>query len=343
VGGTRFLVTQSPIIIEPDATREWPTLRSLIGGMFDAVQTTYLYGWLKCAYVSLLAGKRTPGQALGIAGPAGCGKSLVQQLITLVLGGRVARPFQFMSGKTPFNSHLFGAEHLMVEDEIPSTTNTSRREFGAQIKAVTVNVDQSCHPKGATPVMLRPFWRLTITLNDEPENLMVLPPMDESLVDKIILLKASFKPMPMATATPDDKARFWDTLVSELPGLLAFIVDMEIPVEFRSDRFGITHYQDPELLARLNDLAPESKLLSIIENYLLVQRDPWQGRAEEIEREIVAHECPMHYEARKLLSWNNACGTYLGRLKQRMPDRITHAQVGSDRERIWTIRGVRTP
>jgi hypothetical protein len=37
---------------------------------------------------------------------------------------------------------------------------------------------------------LKPFWRLSITLNDEPENLLILPPLDESLGDKIMLLRA---------------------------------------------------------------------------------------------------------------------------------------------------------
>lgn len=332
----RFLVTKSPTII-PAAVRPWPTLEHLLVGMLGHEQLVYLFGWLKCARAAISSGKRSPGQALAIAGPAESAKSLLQKLTTLMLGGRSARPYQFMCGQTPFNAHLFGAEHLMIEDESPATDHKARRMLGAMIKSLTVNEDQSCHRKGDTPIMLCPFWRLTITVNDEPENLMVLPPLDESLEDKIILLKAERKPMPMPTATPGDREAFWNTLVGELPGLLAHVEGFIIPPELVSQRFGITHYQNPELLAKLDDLSPEFKLLAIVENHLLVGGQVWQGKASDLERAVTDSACPYYYEARKLLSWSTACGTYLGRLRRRHPARFVHAHTGEDRERIWTI------
>ena len=106
-----------------------------------------------------------------------------------MLGGRAAKPTEYMSGRTPFNADLFAAEHLMIEDEYGSTDLRTRREFGARIKDITVNDVQSCHAKNRwQAISLRPFWRLSISLNDEPENLMVLPPVDESLSDKLMLL-----------------------------------------------------------------------------------------------------------------------------------------------------------
>lgn len=332
----RFLVTRSPTIIPADA-RPWPMLESLLLGMLGEEQLVYLYGWLKCSRAALTTGKRAPGQAMAIAGPAESAKSLLQNLITLMLGGRSARPYQFMSGQTPFNAHLFGAEHLMIEDESPATDHKARRMLGAMVKSLTVNEDQSCHRKGDTPLMLRPLWRLTITVNDEPENLMVLPPLDESLEDKITLLKAERRPMPMPTATPDEREVFWNTLVTELPGLLHHIEAFVIPTDLVSQRFGIVHYQHPELLAKLDDLSPEFKLLAIVDNHLLTGGQTWQGKASDLERAVTDSGCPYYYEARKLLSWPTACGTYLGRLRRRHPARFIHALSGAERERVWTI------
>ncbi len=292
---------------------------------------------MKCARIALVERKFTPGQALAIAGPADAAKSLFQKIITVALGGRSARPYQFMSGQTPFNAHLFGAEHLMIEDESPATDHKARRMLGAMVKSLTVNQDQSCHRKGATPIMLRPYWRLSITLNDEPENLMVLPPIDESLDDKIILLKAERRDMPMPTATPADREAFWNTLMAELPAFLAYVESFEIPPALVSQRFGITHYHHPELLAKLDDLSPEFKLLAIVENHLLLADQTWKGKASDLERTLTDKDCPFHYEARKLLSWPTACGTYLSRLRRRHPNRITFARTGDDRERVWTI------
>lgn len=339
----RFLVTKSPTIV-PAVPGPWNMLRVILDGMLGAFQVVFLCGWLKCARVALVGRKFTPGQALAIAGPKDSGKSLFQNLITLALGGRSARPYQFMSGQTPFNAHMFGAEHLMIEDESPLTDHKARRALGAMVKAMTANVGQSCHRKGATPITLSPFWRLTITLNDEPENLMVLPPLDESIEDKLIILKAEKNPMPMPTATPEERAEFWRVLLEELPGFLAHVETFVIPPALVSQRFGITHYHHPELLAKLDDLAPEFKLLLIIDNQLLAHRAEWRGRAGDLEREITDDACLYCHEARKLLSWPTACGTYLGRLRRRYPGRITYAQIGEDRERVWTIYSrTRTP
>ncbi len=334
---TRFLVTKGPVVIAADPARPWPTLRAILTGMLGEMQLVYLFGWLKVARIALTSGKFAPGQALAIAGPAESAKSLLQALITLMLGGRSARPYQFMAGQTSFNAHMFGAEHQMIEDESPATDFKSRRTLGAMVKSMTVNQEQSCHRKHATPVMLKPFWRLSITVNDEPENLMVLPPLDESLEDKIILLKAERRPMPMPTTTPGEREHFWNTLVAELPGLIAHVEAFEIPAGLVSSRFGVTHYHHPELLAKLDDLAPESKLLGYIESVLLLGRSTWQGKAADIERILTDTCCSYSFEARKLFSWPSACGTYLGRLRRRYPDRFVYAQTGEERDRIWTI------
>jgi mono/diheme cytochrome c family protein len=213
--GGRVLVTDSPRLIEPKAG-SWETLKALLVGLltdehFD--QTPYLFGWLKVALESLRAGQRRTGQALAIAGPSGCGKSLLQQLITELLGGRMAKPFDFMVGATPFNAHAFTAEHLVIEDEAASSDIRTRRTFGAYLKGIAANTCQSCHAKNRQPVTLTPFWRLSIPLNDEAENLMVLPPLDESLEDKIILLRARWEAMPMPTGTDEERAAFWQVLV----------------------------------------------------------------------------------------------------------------------------------
>lgn len=332
----RFLVTKSPTII-PATPGPWDTLDGILAKMLGPQQSVYLYGWLKCSRAALISGIRSPGQAMAIAGPKDGGKSLIQNLITPALGGRVARPYQFMAGQTPFNAHLFGAEHLMVEDESPATDHKARRAMGAMVKSLTVNKEQSCHRKQGTPVMLTPLWRLTITVNDEPENLMVLPPLDESLEDKIILLKADKHSMPMPTATPAERDAFWNALVEELPGFLSHVEQFVIPPELVSQRFGITHFHHPELLSKLDELAPESKLLSIIDNSVMLDCMPWKGRASDLEREITDDDCQYHHEARKLLTWPTACGTYLGRLKRRYPARFINTQEGDDRERLWTI------
>jgi energy-coupling factor transporter ATP-binding protein EcfA2 len=343
-GEKRALVTESPRLVAP-APGEWPTLHQLIEGLLvsdECDQRHYFYGWVKVAVEALAKGSIRPGQALALCGPHDCGKSLLQNLLTVLLGGRSAKPYQFMSGQTTFNADLFEAEHLQIEDDQSSTDIRARRNFGTSIKAFCVNQSHRLHDKGRRAVNdLRPFWRVTITVNDEPENLMVLPPLDDSLADKLLLLRAFKRLMPMPTDSDAERAAFWARLVSELPAFVHFLTTWTIPDELRSSRFGVTHYHHPALVAAIDSLAPEQKLLGLLDGELFTSpaAGAWHGTAAELESLLTGANSRCAYEARKLLSWPTACGVYLARLAKRMPERITHDRDADSRR--WTIHPTR--
>lgn len=343
--GNRILITESPRLIMP-RRGEWPVLARLINGMLlhrDVDQRQFLFGWLQVAIGALLAGQIRPGQILVLAGPANCGKSLLQNLITELFGGRVAKPYRYMVGNTSFNGELFEAEHLAIEDEFSSTNITARRHFGARVKEFSVNEVQSCHGKHRQAVMLRPFWRVSITLNHEPENLMILPPMDDSLLDKFILLKAALNPMPMPTETLAQRAEFWGKMLAELPAFVHFLLnEFKIEDAFKSERFGVTHYHHPELIAAIAELSPESQLLSMIDGWFdsHVDRNELRGTAQQVESEI---RDQYGSDAGKLFSWPTACGVYLGRLQQQHPDRFRFHRSAELREWLVLRRGLKNP
>ena len=338
--GRRVLVTDSPRLIEP-AQGDWPKLRALVEGLLkdgEHDQTPYFYGWLKIAMEALRAGHVRPGQVLAFAGPHGCGKSLLQSLITLLLGGRDARPYRYMRAGTEFNAELFGAEHLVIEDEQPSNDLRARRNFGTRIKEMTVNSGASCHGKGRQAISLKPFWRLSISLNDEPENLMVLPPLDESLVDKIILLRASRSKMPMPTNSNEEREAFMAALLGELPAFVGSLLAWEIPAGLASPRFGITHFQHPALVEALSHLAPEMRFLQLVETEIFRhgRREPWEGTAAELEAVLMRAESRCARDVRRLLHFPNACGTYLARLADKTAPRVEKHRSADARK--WTIR-----
>src|SRR5262249_60300745 len=102
IGERRVLVMESPKLIEP-REGDWDMVGAILNLMLGTMQLTYLFGWLKVAIESLRSRVWRPGQALVLCGPADCGKSLTQDLITLLLGGRSAKPHRYMSDATPFN------------------------------------------------------------------------------------------------------------------------------------------------------------------------------------------------------------------------------------------------
>ena len=344
-GAGRILVTSSPTIIAP-SPGQWPTLKKLMQNLFGQ-QLPYVMLWIKVAYECLASRNFRPGQALVMCGPPGCGKSLFQKVLTQILGGRTAKPYQYMTGGTQFNSDLLGSEHLTIEDENPSSDIRARRTFGSFIKDIVANSDQRLHAKKCDALMVQPFWRLSVSLNNEPENIMMLPPLDLSIADKLILLMVEHHPMPMPTGTLEQMQAFWKTLVSEIPALLHELVSNAIPAKYACPRYGVKHYHDPEIVQALSDIAPENRLLELIETGIFGQvksgaisrqPEPLSLTAIEWERKLCSSDSSVQYEARQLLgNWSGACGTYLGRLAKSHPDRVVCDGRRHEGSQLWKI------
>ncbi len=328
-GGKRVLVTSEISPVQPKAG-DCTKLDRFFGQLFGD-QTRFILLWLKCAWESLTRGDFQPGQMLALCGPPGCGKSLFQALVTEILGGRSAKPYRYMTGQTHFNSDLAKAEHLMIEDENARVNFSARREFGTAIKNWTVNTDISIHAKGREAVNLPIFRRMTLSVNNEPENLMILPPVDASIADKLALIKCS------PAKVGDDRKKTWDGLVRELPALVAMLRRLQIPREWRDDRFRVKAYHNPELLEALGETSEENRLESLIEEVIFSSNkkaDEFEGTAVELEQAL--RNSPFCFAVDRLLSFPSACGTYLARLAAKQPERIqSHKNRGRT---IWLIK-----
>lgn len=338
--GKKILVTSEPKFI-PAVEGESPRFDKFILELFGPEQATFFLLWLKVARDSLVRGDFRPGQMLSLAGPSGCGKSLLQSIITEFLGGRAAKPYLYMTGQTAFNSHLAGSEHLIIADEQASLDLRSRRNFGAAIKDLTVNLEMNVHAKGRDIAVCVPtFRRLSLSVNHEPENLAIHPPADDSILDKIAFLKCS-----PADVGPDRK-KVWSEFMAELPAVAWQLERMRIPRSMADTRYGVRAYHNPEILEIVADISPENRLLSLIDDVIFEKRSGeshqkykdriaagWSGSAIELEREL--RQSSFAFAVDKLLSFAGAAGTYLSRLKTKYPDRITAAR--SRGKTVWTI------
>ena len=338
VNNAKILVTKSPIIIKGNK-QPYPILSQIFEGMFnseDALQLQIVYGWLKLARESVVNSNPTPGQCLVLAGPKNCGKSFFQDIVTELLGGRTGRPFSYMSGKTDFNSELFGAEHLVIADENSNRDMNSRRLFGSRIKDYTVNTSMHCHGKFREALTLTPCQRLTISLNDEDDNLLILPPIDESLSDKIILLKICVPEFPLDSSGVVNRQSLWETIKDELPGLIHYVEQFKIPEELTDSRFGLKGFQHPILMEALEELNPEGKLLELIDQHLLSENTPWEGTTIKLEAELLDSYSDCRRQAEKILKYPMAAKKYLMHLKKKHPNRISTRE--SNGKSLWVIR-----
>lgn len=332
----RILVTQpcKPLlgVDEPCPTiMEW--LNQLCGN--DQQQYFTLLIWMHFRRRALLTNRWRPGQLLVLAGPRGCGKSFVQSMIiTKLLGGRIARPYRYMHGGTEFNAELFAAEHLCIEDESPARDLHSRRTLGCHIKSMLFSAVQSCHPKGRTAIPLTPIWAMSLSVNVEPENLMVLPPIDDALADKLIILKCQ-KPKPPA-GHPEEMQALLMMAERELPAFANYLDTLPIPHGYTEPRTGLIHYHNPEILEVLQGLSPEAKLDQLVTAAFFQDSTEWEGKALELETALTRRDSPWQHEAQRLFTFNTACGVYLGRLAAAMPDRYRKRTIHG--EHRWRIR-----
>lgn len=347
---------------------DWPTVRDLIHGRLGDEQSRFFHSWLKVAYQSLIfggPGNFQGGHALIFAGGAGSGKSRLQhQIITPMLGNRSADPGPFMFGRTDFNPEMIPAAHLLMEDPQSTTLTKDRVYFGEMIKSIVANDEHRLHPKGKDAVMGHPFWRLTISINDDPDKMRVLPLITPDIIGKLMMFKVQEGPLPMPTATLDERRSFRDAIAEELPYYAHWLLnEWEIPEDIREDRWGVKHYQDPVLLGDLFDDTPASELLNLIDaaEFTCINNEfskarlwdipkgdlnhtdkkmLWHHRAVTLESlltgEIDGVVCSVSAKARQFFRHNN-CGRLLGRLRNDSPDRVIKHNITAFKG--WAIAG----
>lgn len=333
-GGQQVLVTRESTAYEaPQKLGKWPFWMAFLKALLkDKEQLDAVLDWWACGLRRLMKGEFGPGQALVLTGPPGCGKSLLQHLTTEIFGGRKADPFRYMTGATAFNGDLAEAEHLMIEDKSSSTDIRSRREFGARLKELVVNRDISIHRKGSQAITLHTFRRVTVTINDEVENLNILPPLDASILDKLTLLKCHDATGALKKTEPET----WKAFVAELPAVRAFLMRREIPKDRACPRMGVKAFHNAEILAAASTLEPQNRLLALIDQ--VIPRDELHPAgiftAEELEMRL--RKSPFGFAVERLLSFSSACGVYLGRIANEKPHRV-EKRVRNGQTR-WYIR-----
>jgi hypothetical protein len=359
----RLLCREVEIPGSEDPEAEFPTPQKQ--WVFD--QTVIFYGWLKLAlevYYRRAEGEDVMrnGQGLVIAGKPDGGKSLLQQyIITPLLGGRMAKPDDFLTGSTNFNSELFASEHLAMGDSPLSTKMEDRLRFGEFIKMIVAEQWHRFHPKGRDAMIVNPVWRLSISINDDQDNLRSLPPIKEGVADKIHLLHANAAEMPMRTTTLDEYRAFGRKLEEELPAFAHWLMnEFTIPEVLQSGRFGMISIQAPDLMRELFEDSPSGEFLEMIDGARwdlagdrvnlwrwVASRTGdaefgdvdkmeccWTGSAHELKTLLTSEDCSVSGDMRGILK-GTRIDRLLGRLKKEEPQRVEQHRTKT--ARLWRI------
>ena len=334
----RVLVRESPRIIEPVAG-DCPLIDQILGELLGADQTNYFIAWLKLAYECLRTGTHRPGQVLILAGPPDSGKSLLQSLIiTPLLGGRSADPVDWLMGRSAFNTELFGAEHLAMGDPAASTKTEDRFHLGEKLKALAAEERHRFHGKGKDAFMLRPFWRASLSLNDDPDKLRILPPLTGDLVDKLMLFAVHRAMLPMPTETSEQRTAFAAAIAAEMPAFADYLTHWQIPATMTGRRFGVRSYAHPGLARELLEDTPAARLADLIDAAMFTTGDPfartekWEGGHDELENLLLDSK---HERASKRLLDRSSITRLLSRLATDRPSRFIPYR--TSKRRLWRI------
>ena len=349
--GQRILVTSSPDLPFPKYG-DFSTLNNFLSELFGVGQDEYgetqrlvFDLWLERAWIAMQTGDLALGHALILAGPAKCGKNLLQEvIITKCLGNRPVKAGDYLLGRSEFSGYIFSGDHLILSDEQAARDLRSRRDFGQRIKSVVANSVHSMHPKGRDPISMEARWSLTISVNDEPEHLQTLPPVaDEDIRDKVHLLRC----WPASIPADEAAKRDWvETLKSQIPQYLNHALQLKPTAKLAEQggiRFGHTAFHHPELLQRLNSFSPEMHLLQLIDQWLQLST-PWTGSASDLRAALlsaVSSNPVFQREVGDLLKTEEMTGRYLQRLANHHPERVS-ALPRTTSKRGWQILPARS-
>ena len=232
-------------VIEQDAPWIWEFLNGFFRNP-EAYPLHYFLAWLQRAYRVVIEHKAYMGQAVFVCGPKNNGKTLLcLRILAPLLGNRIANPVAHFRGETDFNSELFEAALLCVNDEDSPTTEAERKRMQARIKGFVVNPQHKFHAKFKAPVTVNWVGRIFITLNDDPGSVGMLPEVEPSTRDKMMF----FASQAYRTDFPPQE-ELEARIAKELPHFAHYLLNVyKAPATvLANDRMGIKSYYDPHIL-----------------------------------------------------------------------------------------------
>jgi hypothetical protein len=191
--------------------------------------------------------------------------------------------------------------------------------FASSFKESIYSEQIQMRKRNTSSLSVRPVWRVMVCCNDTPENLLVLPPINNDTSDKVILLKAEKITPPVNTSTPEGKRELQKMIADDLPAFVHYLEKFKVPDELSDSRAGVMAWRHPELVQAIESMKPEARLEEILSTSFsssyLWDDIPVTLTANEIESRLLHRDSPVQTQAKSLFgNWTAACGTYCGRL-----------------------------
>ena len=287
--GERILnISNVKVLPAADEAGEWgenfPWVGNFLTQLFEPDgQLEFMLAWLKRFYCSAREGKLLQGQAVFLAGDTGRGKTFFSNRIVGALVGGHADASQYLMGKTNFNKDLFHKPFWTVDDALPGDNNQDHKAFGTMIKRVTANNMFEFHAKFRDACQVAWSGRVMVTGNLDADSLRIIPDLDTSILDKLLLFKAA----PRVSHFPE-KHELEAIVRRELPHLAAYLVSYSPPerVLDPDPRYGVARYHHPFLKQAAGESQDASTVREIIQKFLVDHPRDFEGTAVELLQQL---------------------------------------------------------
>ncbi len=299
-------------------------------------QLLLFLAWLSHFYRGAITGEPTTGMALSIAGPNSIGKTFLGNAVLGPLVGGHRDASRYLCGEDQFNSQLLDSPLWTLHDAVMGGDPRARDTFSQNLKRAVANREVHARAMYREGVDVPWCGRVLTTLNLDPDSLRMLPSLEITILEKLLLLKA-FDPGVGRFPTDSEIAR-------ELPFFGAFLRDFEIPDDLRNDRFGVKHWHHPDLVEAAQVESPTHGAYEVLAHWrqhLFADgtRKEWLGTATQLLSALFG-DPEMGEIARRQFKNCNALGNAISKLVgQGVPWIIKERVAGHGRERL--IRVVR--
>lgn len=272
--------------------KDFPWLASYLRNVWDPViiggghPADYFMAWLQRTYKNAHAGFPVSGHALVIAGPAGVGKSLLATYIMRQIFGGGTDAGDFLLAGGGFNKQLAEVGIWWVDDNTSSSNFNDHRKFSEMLKKHVATPMVKHHPKYMDATVLPWFGRLIVTCNTDADSLSIIPSLDGTILDKLMLFKLNEYYKPEFRPNKDQEKLIMD----ELPFFLRWLLDWTPPkdvMEQNSPRYGVRSYHHPDILKSAREASPDHRLTEILDMWcrqmrLLGEDSEWSGTSTEL-------------------------------------------------------------
>jgi hypothetical protein len=228
----------------------FPFIAQWLWSLFDDPrnQLIYLLCWIKQAYESARDGTPEKGHALFLAGDKDRGKTLFNEVfMESILGGR-EKATEYLLGQSKFNRSLLEVGFWSVDDGEAGLDRRTHQLFTETIKAFVANSKVLYQPKYVDSQSIPYNGRLCVTLNEDPESLKLIPDLDRTITDKLLILKlAKTKTFHFPVRKVTTK-----NVTNQLPYFLRWLIHWN-PPKFLTEgygRFGMRSFIHPEIRAQ---------------------------------------------------------------------------------------------